>query len=89
MKGIGIFGTWPNCLRFKTYVDGKGQYNVAAENVGSLVVGGAYQKLNANLGARQGTDKNAPGEMRIYIGDNAAQPIEKRIRGGKWAPSLD
>ena len=72
-------------FKIKTYVDGKGHYNVAAENLGSLVVGGVFQELNAAKGEQQGLGVDGPGEIHIYIGDNASRKVEKKIRGGRIA----
>ena len=69
-------------FKVKTYVDAKGNYNVAAENVGSLVVGGFFQKLKASLGMQKGLDVDSPGEMHLYIGDSFSRSIDKRVRGG-------
>ena len=70
-------------FKVKTYVDGRGHYNVAAENVGSLVVGGSHQKLDAALGTQKGRDAESPGEMRVHFKDNASRSIEKRMRKGR------
>ena len=70
-------------FKIKTYVDGRGHYNVAAENLGSLVVGGVHQKLSAVSRVPKGRGAEAPGEMHIYIGDSGARSVEKKVRGGR------
>ena len=70
-------------FKIKTYIDGQGDYNVAAENLGSLVVGGVFQNLSAALGEQKGLGADASGEMHIYIGTNVNRPVDKKIRGGK------
>ena len=56
-------------FQIRTYIDGKGHYNIMAENVGSLVIGGIYQKLSTSFRTQEGRDAQAPGEMNIYHGD--------------------
>ncbi len=71
-----------------TYQDNKGNYIVAAKNVGTLVAGGAVQELALGPVDANKASNNMPGAVEIYFKDRTAEPISKKFKGGTLSSVL-
>jgi len=70
-------------FKVKTYVDGKGSYNVSAVGIGTLVSGGHHQELVASPVSKELSSNRMAGSIEIYIKDKPGRAITSKFTGGK------
>ena len=75
-------------FRIKTYLDKKGNYNVLAENIGNLVVGGVAQELATGLISEDRNGSKSPGRINIFMKAGPSHSISDKFRGGAIASLL-
>lgn len=73
-----------------TYEDEKGQYVVNIAGVGSLVAGGAVNRLKAGMvQGDRGNIRDKEGEMEVYFESNTNMKVSKNLRGGALKGMFD
>lgn len=75
-------------FELSTYQDNKGNYVVAAKNVGTLVAGGSVQELAIGPVEADKAGNNMPGAVEIYFKDRTAEPVSKNFKGGTLSSIL-
>lgn len=70
-------------VQINTYEDEKGQYVVNISGVGSLVAGGAVNKLKAGMiQGDRGNIRDQEGEMEMFFESNTNMKVSKSLRSG-------
>lgn len=70
-------------FKVSTYVDGKGNFNVSAVGIGTLVSGGHHQEMVASPVAKSESSNRMAGSVEIYFKDKPGRPITEKFVGGK------
>ena len=66
-----------------TYSDEKGQYNVTAQNVGTLVSGGIHQELTTGRVPEGMAGTQEDGQREIFFKERPSIPIGDKFKSGK------
>jgi len=72
-------------FKVTTYQDNKGQYVVAAKNVGTLVTGTLSQHLQIGTKSKSESSNNLAGSAEIYFKGKPAHSITHKFQGGSLA----
>ncbi len=71
-----------------TYIDNRGNYNVAAKGLGSLVSGGVFQKLAVMSRNKDDSTNNMAGSIEIVFEDRPQSAVTQKFVNGTFASQL-
>lgn len=71
-----------------SYTDGKGEFVVNIEGVGSIVSGGMVQELAAGSMVKEGDNSADKGNVEIYFKNRPGVPMTDKLKGGSMGALL-
>ncbi len=75
-------------FEINTYTDNRGNYNVAAKGLGSLVSGGSSQRLAVMARNKDDSTNNMAGSIEIVFEDRPQSAVTSRFVNGTFASQL-
>ena len=72
-----------------TYEDGRGQYNIHAVGVGSVVTGGHVQSFDVKRVPVGQSSNDNDGSFEIFFGARPSEPVSSRVRTGLLGAMLN
>ncbi len=75
-------------FKIHTYVDERGNYNISARGVGTLVSGGEYQKLAVLTNPKEDSGNNMAGSVEVVFQNRPNNPITNKFVDGTFTSLL-
>lgn len=75
-------------FKIQAYVDERGNYNISARGVGTLVSGGEYQRLAVLSNPKEDSANNMAGSVEVVFENRPNNPITKKFVDGTFTSLL-
>lgn len=72
-------------FRIHTYNDDRGNFNVSAVGVGTLVAGGSFQELASRGSTKESSSNNMDGSTEVFLKERPANKVTDRFKSGHFS----